>query len=194
MNVIRKLLVFLRDEELEHIKTRKENEIYVTELVECPMKREFRKDLWHLEVTNPSLILGRLVHEGLELLVKQLFPDEEVKTEVEVERELDDKVIRGRIDAIVGDRIIEIKYMRGIKGDLPLEHHKYQLRLYKWMTGMRKGSIIYITPDGIKEYDEDKPVNNAEILQIIEDNRIPKYDWECKYCAFAKYCPYARVK
>ena len=189
-----KLLLFLRDEELKHIEKREENVVYVTELVECPMKRVFRKDLWYFETTNPSLILGRLVHEGLEKLLKQIFPNHNIQTEVEVEKQYGELKIRGRIDAIIDDVIVEIKYMRGIKGELPLEHHKLQLRIYKWMTGKRKGIILYITPDGIKEYKDDKPVNNAEIMQIIERNEIPRYDWECKYCAFSRFCPFAKVK
>jgi len=194
MEITKRLLLFLRQEELEHIEKREQNEVYVTELVECPLKREFRKELWFLEVTNPSLILGRLVHEGLEKLLQQMFLDKQVQIEVEVEKEFEDMKIKGRIDAIVDNEIVEIKYMRGIRGELPLEHHELQLKLYKWLTGIRKARIIYITPDGIKEYKNDKPINSAEIMQILENNNIPRYEWECKYCAFAKFCPYAKVK
>ena len=193
MNLVTRLLNYKYEDILKHIRERKENEIYVTELVECPMKREFRKQLWFLEMMNPSTLLGELVHIGIENIIKKLFSNNNVETEVEVEKRFGEYIIRGRIDAIIDNVIYEFKYMRGIKGELPLPHHVEQLQIYGWITGLDEGVIVYITPNGFKEYEFELTYNDDNISMLVLSRKKPRYDWECSYCAFSDYCPYSNL-
>lgn len=189
--LIEKLLKWKYQDMLQHIHGRAKNEIYVTELVECPKKREFRKQLWFLEMFNPSTLVGELVHHGIEHLLKEIVKDGYVEVEVEKEKSIDNFVIKGRIDAIVEDVVYEFKFMRGIKGTLPLPHHKEQLQIYGWLTGLEEGVIVYITPSGFKEYSFELAYTDDNIRMLLMQKRSPRYEWECQYCAFSDYCPFS---
>ena len=186
--LINKLLLWKYHDMLQHIHGRKDNEIYVTELVECPKKREFRKQLWFLELFNPSTLIGELVHYGSGHLLKEIVKDGHVEVEVERAKSIDNVVIKGRIDAIVEDVIYEFKFMRNIKGKLPLPHHEEQLQIYGWLTGLEEGYIVYITPNGFKEYGKELHYTDDNIRVLLMNKQSPRYNWECQYCAFADYC------
>jgi len=188
--IVTKLLEFEHQDMLEHVKKRKPNEIYVTELTECPKKREFRKNLWFLETTKPSFIIGKLIHIGLQEFIRILFPDSKVETELEVSKLFENVLIKGRIDAIIDDVVVEIKYARGIKGELPLLHHEEQIQVYGWLTGLTDGIIVYVTPDGVKEYELELTYNDNNIYRLLNDKRVPRYEWECSYCVYSNWCPF----
>jgi len=189
--LIDKLLLWKYHDTLQHIYGRDKNTIYATELVECPKKREFRKQLWFLELFNSATLVGELVHYGIEHLLKEIIKDGYVEVEVEREKSIDNFVIKGRIDAIVDDVIYEFKFMRSIKGSLPLPHHVEQLQIYGWLTGLEEGYIVYITPSGLKEYFHELTYSDDNIRMLLMQKRVPRYEWECQYCAFSEYCPFS---
>lgn len=184
---------------LSHIK--EENTLYVTDLVRCPLKNKYEKiykELTLSEVFTPSAILGDLVHAGLEDFIKNNFSNAQVEVELEKDIQVNDRPIKikGRMDAVAeidGERtVIEIKSARADKG-LPHEHHKVQLQIYLWLTGLRKGLLVYITPDRVTEYEIKEPIDEAGAIRLVEEtlkgNKAPRYPWECKYCVYSNVCP-----
>nr|WP_234097619.1 CRISPR-associated protein Cas4 [Sulfolobus islandicus] len=175
---------------------RNEGEVYVTDLVRCPLKAKYEllyPELKDAEAYTPSFILGDLVHKGLEEFLKEKF-NAELEVEGAKQLQIDGKTItlKGRADALTNDYVIEIKSSRADRG-LPHEHHILQLRLYLWLFNKSKGVLVYITPDRITEYEINNPPDEAEVLELVEDfmkaKNAPKFKWECGYCTFSVLCP-----
>jgi len=99
--------------ELEkHRKLREEGAIEVTDLIRCPLKREFEEkypELYRASAYTPATILGSLVHLDLENILSS-----ELNAEVEVkgEKTIGEHRIVGKIDAKIGKVGIEIKTSR----------------------------------------------------------------------------------
>ncbi len=180
--------------ELEkHRKLREEGAIEVTDLIRCPLKREFEEkypELYKASAYTPATILGSLVHLGLENILSS-----ELNAEVEVkgEKAIGEHRIVGKIDAKIGKVGIEIKTSRA-DFEIPYEHHVLQARIYNWLFDLEKTILVYITPDRITEYVVDDEINEDEIIKLIVDKTAPRYDWECKYCHFSLLCPNKKRK
>ncbi|MEM1619273.1 MAG: CRISPR-associated protein Cas4 [Fervidicoccaceae archaeon] len=171
---------------------RDESVIYVVELAGCPKKREFRVRFPELTFRfDPQLILGDVAHAGLEHLLSSV--GFEVEKEVSERVEVDGRVyvVKGRVDAMSEDRIVEIK--TGRPGQrLPQEHHVLQLKIYMALTGSRRGTLIYVTGDRLVEFEveaESRLALGELVLEHLRADKVPKWDWECRYCAFSRLCP-----
>jgi len=187
-NVIVKTLLISRYEEtVKKLKEKKENEIWVSELCQCKAKSEFRKSLWFMETDAPSLILGELVHRGLQGFLVSTFGGE---VEVEVSKEFEGYLIKGRVDFLTTSEVVEIKYMRASKNELPLPHHVMQLQLYMWILNRKYGRLLYITPDGDFEIPMELKINDNTVKMYLQQWSSPKWDWECNYCAYSRFCPH----
>ncbi len=178
----------------------REDVVYVTDLVSCSQKRVFRLEMPLLSFRfEPPMLLGDLVHRGLE----ELLGDEGWVTEMEVVKrfEVDGRVVelRGRVDAaLVTDNgvehVVEIKTARSI--EKPLEHHVLQLQVYLNMLGAREGSLVYITPERLLEYTFPRTELDLGLLvaETVRNEARPRFEWECRYCPYRRFCPYARLK
>ncbi|RLG78121.1 MAG: CRISPR-associated protein Cas4 [Thermoprotei archaeon] len=203
LRIVENLFRWKVEEFKEKAEKKLENEIYVTELLMCPLKpRLFKKypELALARIFEPVLIMGDLLHRGAEQVLKEIFGEDNVDVEVEVEREVvvegQSYVIRGRIDAIIGDTIVEIKSGRSDVG-IPHRHHIDQLRLYMWIKNFSKGLLLYITNDRITEYPVTQPMSDGEVMDLVrsylEMKLVPRYSWECNYCPYSVVCP-SKVK
>jgi len=169
--------------------------VYVTDLVSCPQKRHYRmiypELVFHFE---PIFILGNLIHLGLESVLKEEGYDIEVEFEKIFNIEGEEYIVKGRVDAISETEIVEIKSTRS-DINIPLEHHILQLQLYLNLLNKEKGILIYITPERISEYQiSKKEIDITRLLMETVKNTIhPRWSWECKYCTYAKLCPYKVV-
>ncbi len=173
--------------------------VYVTDLTSCSQKRLFRLAMPLLSFRfEPPMLLGELVHLGLERLLEQ----EGWVTELEIVKHYEvDGVryeLRGRADAVrIEDgrvvEVVEIKTARSI--DKPLEHHALQLQIYMQLLGAERGYLVYITPDKIVEYSVDPGDVDIERLlaETVRNTAHPRFEWECRYCPYRRYCPYARA-
>ena len=197
MDIVPLLYELARREREEH--RREEGVYWVTDLVRCPLKREFESafpELAAQEVFKPSLVLGRLVHMGLQAALKSEM-GEGVEVEVEKSRDVvlpdGSKVeLRGRIDAIVGKNVgVEIKYARADIG-IPLQHHVDQAKIYNWLFDLERTSLVYVTPDRVTEFKVEERADVAEVVERILSTEAPRYDWECTYCHFSVLCPKKR--
>jgi len=173
-------------EKMRHSISKEENVIWVSSLVYCKQRSLFEQEYFFLFGIKPQLILGSLVHLGLQQILKDLG----CKVEVEFEKEIQDYKIKGRVDAIDNDTVYEIKFAKDLRENRPYEHHIYQLRIYLWLTGYEHGKLIYVTPSRIVEFDESNPMDDDELIMFIDNWRSPRWEWECNYCDFSQICPY----
>jgi len=173
------------------------NTIYVTDLLYCPLKprlREQFKELTLAEAYNPSTLQGSLIHESVErILIEELNAEVEVPVTKEITINGEVYKLVGRIDAKKDNVIIEIKTSKTDVG-IPKEEHVLQLRIYVNMLNAEHGILLYITPDRITEFYVDTGISDDKLIELVQDyvytRRIPRHDWECKYCVYAKVCPH----
>jgi len=174
------------EESQQHLEEKAENEVWVSELVECSKKSELRLKMPYLDVPSPTTLVGQLVHLGAYVALRQFF---DADYEVEAEKEIDGIKVKGRIDAILKEGIVvEVKFMRASVEREPLAHHVKQLRLYLWLTGLEKGVLLYVTPDGIYEHEIDMPLRDEQVRMLLQDQQAPRYEWECSYCPWSGFC------
>ena len=187
---------------LEHLKNLGENSIAVTSLVYCSHKFHLQKQHPIPTISQnlyaPWATWGRLVHLGLQSLIKSYWRGAQVEVEVAKGLVVDDRevVVHGRIDAIVHGTVYEFKSSRS-DTDLPKPHHVLQLRIYMNLAKATKGVLVYLTPDRITEYTIENPMTDNElrrlVMETINDYKHPRWDWECQYCPFAPLCPYKKT-
>jgi len=195
-SVLASIFRYLLEERKKHVRDNPDT-YYVTDLLQCAYKRELSMKFPELSAYTsfePAVVMGILVHEGLEKILSEM----DIEVEVEGEKTIEDPeadriyVVKGRADAIVttddGRVGIEIKTSRNAN-NIPYEHHIDQARLYNWLFDLKKTILVYITPTKLVEYEIVGPMDEKMILHIINSSTSPLYEWECKYCPFSKVCP-----
>jgi CRISPR-associated exonuclease Cas4 len=193
----------LKRREMEEYRNRAENEIHVTELLECPLKRGFRQRYPFLVApTLPPFMHGDLIHLGLQKVLE--IYGKEKGIEVEIEKEVEKKfsvdgrevVLKGRCDAVLPGAVVEVKSALSDMS-IPQAHHVEQLKIYMNMLG-KKGMLIYITPNRATEYFLDDPMGDEEIVERIRkalnNEGTPRFAWECERCTFAWFCPKKKTR
>ena len=203
--VIQEVLYRLFAEEFERHAVSSASEVYVTALVQCPLKFFFSikyRDIARVQIYQPQLIVGKILHIGLERLLEKSSDFEIVGFEVDVEKRISIEsnglpmfvTIRGRIDVLTkvnGELVpVEIKTARG-DYNIPSEHHVLQLRIYMNMVNASKGVLFYLTPDRIAEITIEKPLDDYDLQKLVEGfmkRKGPRYGWECGYCPFNILC------
>ena len=210
LDLVAELYNHLKAEKARH--RREPSVVWVTDLVACGLKVKFSEEYPELEapqVFDPALVLGVIVHKGLQGFLKHVLGEGKgygVEVEPEASAEVDlsqvspsagKVVVRGRIDAVVtspeGGRVgVEVKSMRG-DAPLPLEHHVDQVRLYNLLFDLPATILLYVTPDRITQYEVKARADWKEVAQRVLEPKAPRYPWECRYCPFAVLCPRKRV-
>lgn len=184
---------------IKRLEEKLDNEFYVTDLIYCPLKYKYQKlykELTIASAVSPITMLGEFAHYGIEKILIDIFGVDNIKTEVKCEKgiEVDGMAytIKGRIDAVIGDYIVEIKTGRS-NTSIPQQHHIMQTRIYLWLIGYKKALLLYITANRITEYFIDKPATDGEIIDLIRSTisgaPAPRYQWECNYCTYSLLCP-----
>lgn len=166
--------------------------LYVTDLVSCSHKRRMRLEYPELTLKfEPQLVLGDLLHEGLERILEEQGYRREVEVVAEYEVLGTRVTLKGRVDAVGDDAVVEIKTGRSGQS-LPHDHHILQLQVYLNLLGMDRGILVYITPDRMAEYEVDRDPIDIKMLveETLLDVKHPRWHWECRYCVFSKMCPH----
>ena len=179
----------------------REDLVYVTDLTSCSHKRLMRIRYPLLSFRfEPSMLLGDLVHTGLQRLLTELDPSWRAEVEVSRVYRLNgvSYELRGRADLVryrdgVPETVVEIKTGRDLQDNAPREHHVLQLKVYLELLGAREGYLLYVTPDRLVEFRFERGGVDVEALvrETVEDRARPRYDWECRYCPYRRICPYA---
>jgi CRISPR-associated exonuclease Cas4 len=180
------------------------NIVYVTDLASCSHKRVMRINYPLLSFQfEPQLILGELVHHGLQHILTS-SGEGSWQAEVPIEEKLNidgmEVILKGRADLVKYDEngvpvtVVEIKTARTLPEEAPLEHHVLQLRIYLQLLKAKQGILLYVTPERLAEYTvEPSPVDVEQLVrETIYDMRVPRYEWECRYCPYRKICPFSR--
>jgi len=182
--IVHRVMNELVKQRLEKMKEKDDRTIWVTDLIGCKRKAELRK-MYPFVLPN-SVILGYFAHLGFASYVSEVGG----LSEVEYEKNLDGYVIRGRIDAIIDNTVVEFKTAKQV--DKPFAHHVMQVRLYMWLSNMTKAVIVYVTPERFVEFKIDKPYRTEDVRELIANWSSPRFDWECKKCEFRVVCEYAK--
>jgi CRISPR-associated exonuclease Cas4 len=183
-------------EQLKH--ERREGEVYVTDLLGCPLKVRFEEtfpEVAKADYFNPHTLVGDVVHAGVRALL-QGMPD--AQFEVEGEMAFGGLKIKGRADLLLPERVVDFKFVRS-SYMIPHKHHVDQVRLYMRMFNRRWGSLLYLAPDRIAEVDETVepalglPMADEELKALLDrfmKGEGPAYaEWECTYCVWSAVCP-----
>ena len=198
--ILRKILRAFRDYEKEKYETKMgENVFHVHELVACKFKSELVREIPELSTPlKPPIFIG----EAIDDFMKQLFlNDKELQKmtitaegiyEKEVNVEGKEIKIVGKPDIVLNDTIIEIKYTQ-FPDELPRDHHVKQVKLYLFLTGCKKGKLVYVTNRGFKEFDVNEPFTEEELAEYIKTWSSPRYEWECTYCNYKQICPHYKI-
>ena len=201
IDLVNLIYAWRKEEEEKHRRT--EDTWWVTDLVRCPLKREFElryPELVKHQVFTPFFILGDLAHEGVHSVLSRLG---RVEFEVEAEKAVAlpdgrEARVRGRADAIYygegGEKIvIEVKTSRSDAG-IPHEHHIDQVRAYLWLHEANEGVLLYVTPDRVTQFPVSDPMTTDEVVERMTSKDYPRYSWECQYCPYSVLCPHKLTK
>jgi len=187
VSIVQKFVELDLLERERHTTERESNVIWVSDLVQCKQKAQFYSQFPQIYQLEPRLWLGKIVHRGFQEFLKETYNAE---VEKEFEKSIGVLRIRGRVDAIVSDTVVEIKYASDVYNNEPNEHHVRQLQLYMWLTDLEKGKLIYISPKKLLEFDEQGKPDDDFVLLLYDSWKSPRYEWECSYCPFSAICPY----
>ena len=201
-NIITRRILEYRKQKLERYIPRDPFTFYVTDLTRCSMKREHEinnPELLYGRITNGRTLIGEMVHRGLESLLKDIFKDEVITEGEGIDRSKrvvvdgTEYVIKGRIDAIHKEGFgIEIKETVS-HGPYPFIHHVEQAAIYNWLYDFRYTVLLYISPDGLFEYEVRYKMPEDEIIRRIRERTAPRYEWECQSCEFKDICPFSKL-
>jgi CRISPR-associated exonuclease Cas4 len=177
--------------------------VYVTDLVMCSHKRIMRRLFPLLSFRfEPALVLGDLVHAGLE----KLLGEEGWEAEVEVQKEYiidgDVYTVKGRADLVKRDEegnvecVVEIKTGRDLPEGRPHQHHIDQLAIYMELLDARCGLLVYVTPERLLEFNVPRSGFDirARLEETVRDGARPRFEWECRYCPFRRVCPFSGAR
>lgn len=203
IDIVEKIYSWRKSEKEKH--KREPDTYYVTDLVRCPLKREYElmyPELSAYELMYPPYVVGDLLHMGLQRILQEIF-GEKILIEVESEKKValpDGSIvkIRGRSDGIItldNNRKIgvEIKSSKSDYG-LPMDHHIDQAKIYNWLFDLEETILIYVTYDRVAQYIIRDKVSEDEIISRIKYSTAPRYPWECSYCAYSVICPFKKTQ
>ena len=122
---------------------------------------------------SDPVMVGQLVHLGVDYITGY-------EPEVYV-CNIKDYVLKGTPDLYMDDELVEVKFTVYPPKE-PREHDALQLRIYMNMLGLDKAYMWYISPFGSKEFEVTGALSDSEIVDLIENPRVPFWDFECKYC------------
>ncbi len=187
----------------EQFKPQSDNEIWVSWLSECQVKKELANE----ENSNLYwLIRGTVTHVGVQTFLKDEVAEVEKKVEYHVNVDGKEYVIKGSVDVILKDgTVVELKTARRT----PIAYypqHVFQLQLYLFMLNASNGLLVYLTPDDLVEYRVTpdgvvgalipfQRITYEYLTQIVRDylnhRRIAPFN-ECSVCFLRNSCPYRK--
>lgn len=137
-------------------------------------------------LSNPRVIIGTLIHRGIEHYFGQADSEDSV-----IKKQMNEYVVVGLPDYMTENTVYEFKYSSSPPRE-PKDWDIAQLRIYMWMTGKQKGELVYITPMRIKSFIIDEPMTDEEIQHLLR-YRWAKYKWECSTCQFRHECKHSLI-
>jgi CRISPR/Cas system-associated exonuclease Cas4 (RecB family) len=150
-----------------------------------------------MDVKEKQTLLNRLC-----AVPKWLFHADAVEVKLMKEIPGTEIAVIGRMDAVVGDKIIDLKAVSKMKYELP-PTYQIQAQIYMYMSDKSKASFIMIGPKGeVAEFEVDKMPNEVvgEMLEYFarsmeRDFRPPSglTNFACGKCSFQHVCPFYKL-
>jgi CRISPR/Cas system-associated exonuclease Cas4 (RecB family) len=164
---------------------------FAHELVGCKLKRELARAFTEIDLANsyvPRMMLGEVVEHGLTTFMSKLGF---VKPDSPCVEEFLEIVVAGSPDYISVDRkiLVDVKYSRS---PITREHHVARMKIYLTICKAELGVLLYISSKGIKSYGVVEKLDPQDIVKLAKSNSSPRYQWECKLCAYSDFCPVFR--
>lgn len=175
----------------------KKDGIHITSLVQCLRKAYYDQfaepDLEH-RLRRP-LFEGTAIHKFIEYLVEKYGSKlmQKIQSEVEIEYQINGVKIIGRADAVLDDRVVEIKTTTNLPKK-PYPSHVLQANTYAYILKKPKFEIIYIGDYGVtsfvmktsKEY-FDYVIERAKILMKAFRSSVPPEKEPSILCPKCRY-------
>jgi len=150
-----------------------------------------------MDVKEKQTLLNRLC-----AVPKWLFHADAVEVKLMKEIPGTEIAVIGRMDAVVGDKIIDLKAVSKMKYELP-PTYQIQAQIYMYMSDKSKASFIMLGPKGeVAEFEIDKMPNEVvgEMLKYFaysmeRDFRPPSglTNFACGKCSFQHVCPFYKL-
>ena len=161
---------------------------FAHELVGCKLKRELARIFTEIDLSNsyiPRMMVGEIVERGLSSFMSKLGF---IKPDSPCVEELSEIVVAGSPDYVSSDGkiLVDVKYS---KTPIPREHHVARMRIYLTICRAEVGVLLYISPRGIKSYGVLEKIDQQDIVKLAKSSSSPRYEWECRHCAFSDFCP-----
>jgi CRISPR/Cas system-associated exonuclease Cas4 (RecB family) len=138
----------------------------------------------------------------LTALPKWLLEADDVEVRLEKEIPGTEIVVTGYMDAVVGDRVIDLKAVSRMKYELP-PTYQIQAQIYMYMADKGAASFIMIGPKGeVAEFEVDRMPSDVvgEMLEYFarsmqKDFRPPSglTNFACGKCSFQHVCPFYKL-
>ena len=192
-------LDYLSLEEVYQDKPRKPNELHVSVLAVCPRKEFFSYFYRPARlVKSDEVLAGEYIHKVIQEQLRQRGYEIEKIFSCDLK---DGFKLVGRVDAINGDHIIEIKTVKKFI-DFNVNHWFIQVNMYMHMSGTGKAKLLVVERSTgqmfVKdiEYDREKAEGvlslAGEVVDAIKSrdySTLPKCnDYRCKNCDFNIIC------
>lgn len=176
---------------------------YPTDAGRC-MRQVFFK--YKLGITNDISDKGRgriLMSEIVEKIYTEILEEMGYRIHEKFEKEFENIKIRGEVDAVNEDEVVEIKTVTPTSiNDVPFVRDIKQLNMYLWLADKENGTLIYVKSDNPSifkmyhiHFNEQKLLESLRYLQKIHEyiigNKIPprtKNKRLCKTCTFREIC------
>jgi len=140
----------------------------------CYCRKKVLEEPFENVAQKEPVLVGVLVHMGV---------DEVTGYEGKVySKRVGDYIVKGTPDLIMDGELVEIKFTVYPPKE-PREHDVLQLRIYMWMFDKDRGYLWYLSPFGFREFEVEGAITDDDIVDLIENPRIPFWDFECKYCS-----------
>lgn len=179
------------------------NTVYVTDLTQC-----FRRSWLELRYRarprpTPQMVIGRMLHDVLELVLSRDPSFAAAKFEVECSHDLGNGwALRGRADLVAEDAVYEFKFVRSPDYNRAKVVYAAQVSAYCFMLGKAVGYLVLVDRERLDvrvlrlEPDEDLWRNVVDRAKLLIDSLegdvptvdSPMFDWECRSCDFAPLC------
>jgi len=138
----------------------------------------------------------------LKALPKWLLEADDVEVKLEKEIPGTEIVITGYMDAVVGDRVVDLKAVSRMKYELP-PTYQIQAQIYMYMADKKTASFIMLGPKGeVAEFEVEKMPNEivGDMLEYFarsmeRDFRPPSglTNFACGRCSFQHVCPFYKL-
>ncbi|MEM4699508.1 MAG: PD-(D/E)XK nuclease family protein [Candidatus Nezhaarchaeales archaeon] len=176
-------------------------EAYVHELAQC--RRRSILDATNEQVASlrrwhPRLMVGELIHQGVFQALAKIYGPSSLALEREYVKEVEGWRVIGHPDVVIYEdgvpiKVIDVKYSTK-RVERVEKQYVCQVSLYRWLTGAKSASLLFVTPSDIKEVDIDVVIDAASHLR----RWLTSYPlWgaeECTWCEYRHACGYSKKR